>query len=180
MLHAFAGVATDGKFRTPHLLLHAKANAVRPEIDFVDPNPVDIPLDPVAYQYVMSGMRQVVTAGTAKRAEVPGFDVCGKTGTAQVISNTGRSAARTTRNLRDHGWFVFFAPRDNPEIAGVVFLEHGIHGPNAATVAHHILNTYFAKRDGLPLPAVPTHDEMHLDYKDPYARGGVAIGGGLN
>ena len=57
----------------------------------------------------------------------------GKTGSAQVISNAGRvAAARSGKDLRDNGWFVFFAPRDNPEIAGVVFLEHGIHGANAA------------------------------------------------
>jgi cell division protein FtsI/penicillin-binding protein 2 len=37
-------------------------------------------------------------------------------------------AARPTRTLRDHGWFVFMVPKDNPEIAGVVFSEHGEHG----------------------------------------------------
>ncbi|MNC97172.1 hypothetical protein D3C83_147400 [compost metagenome] len=46
------------------------------------------------------------------------------------------------------------APRDNPEIAGVVFTEHGEHGSSSATVARHIIETYFAQRDGLPLPVV--------------------------
>jgi hypothetical protein len=72
---------------------------------------------------------------------------------------------------------VFFAPRDNPTVAGVIFLEHGIHGPNAASVAHHVLDTYFAKVDGKPLPPSPTHEDLHIDYKDPYARG-VGSGGG--
>jgi penicillin-binding protein 2 len=58
--------------------------------------------------------------------------------------------------LRDHGWFVFFAPRDNPRIAGVVFAEHGEHGGNAAVLAHHVLETFFAKEAGKPLPPVPT------------------------
>ena len=51
-----------------------------------------------------------------------------------------------------------------------MFLEHGIHGPNAAAVAHHILDTFFAKQDGRPLPPPPTHEQLRLDYKDPYAR----------
>ena len=37
---------------------------------------------------------------------------------------------------------MFFAPRDNPEIAGVVFVEHGVHSANAAPISHHILETY--------------------------------------
>jgi hypothetical protein len=41
------------------------------------------------------------------------------------------AAGKTTKDLRDNGWFVFFAPRDNPKIAGVVF-EHRDSGGNAA------------------------------------------------
>ena len=80
-------------------------------------------------------------------------DVSGKTGTAQVISLTGRKAARNSeKDLRDHGWFVFFAPRDNPEIAGVIFAEHSEHGYLAAPIARHMIATYYAKKRGEPLP----------------------------
>jgi penicillin-binding protein 2 len=131
-------------------------------------------------QAIRDGMWLVVNggSGTARRAMIPGKDVCGKTGTAQVISNQGRLAAgRTTKNLRDHGWFTFFAPRDNPEVAGVVFLEHGIHSANAASVAKHILATYFAKKEGQPLPPPPTREQMNLDMRDTFARP-VGVGGG--
>ena len=47
------------------------------------------------------------------------------------------------------------APKDNPEIAGVVFAEHGEHGSSSAMVARHVIETYFAQRDGLPLPPAP-------------------------
>ncbi len=94
-------------------------------------------------------------SGTGGRARIAGRDVSGKTGTAQVISNQGKLAARgTDKDLRDHGWFVFFAPRDNPEIAGVIFGEHAEHGPLAAPVARHVIETYFAKKDGRPLPTL--------------------------
>ncbi len=102
------------------------------------------------------GLWMVVNAaGTGSRARVVGRDVAGKTGTAQVISNQGRQAARGSgRDLRDHGWFVFFAPKDNPEIAGVVFGEHNEHGFLGAPIAKHVIETYFAKKEGLPLPTL--------------------------
>jgi penicillin-binding protein 2 len=114
-------------------------------------------VDPEKLQAIRDGLFLVVNgAGTGHNAEIKGRDVSGKTGTAQVISNQGKAAAgNSKKDLRDNGWFVFFAPRDKPEIAGVVFLEHGVHGSNAALVAHHILETFFAKRDGLPLPPKP-------------------------
>ena len=90
----------------------------------------------------------------AARARIPGKDVSGKTGTAQVISLQGgkKAAGRTDRDLRDHGWFVFFAPRDNPEIAGVIFGEHNEHGATSAPIAKYMMETYFAKKEGQPLP----------------------------
>jgi penicillin-binding protein 2 len=111
-------------------------------------------MKPEIVQAIHDGMWMVVNqAGTARVAQIPGKDVCGKTGTSQVISNKGRQAAGMHRkDLFDNGWFVFFAPRDHPQIAGVVFAEHAEHGTAAAIVARHIMATFFAKRDGTPLP----------------------------
>jgi penicillin-binding protein 2 len=102
------------------------------------------------------GLWMVVNAaGTGTRARIAGRDVSGKTGTAQVISNQGRQAARGSgRDLRDHGWFVFFAPKDNPQIAGVIFGEHNEHGFLGAPIAKHVIETYFAKQEGQPLPSL--------------------------
>jgi penicillin-binding protein 2 len=113
--------------------------------------PQGVRLKPETIAAVHDGFWMVVNgAGTGGRARVAGHDVSGKTGTAQVISiQGGRAAAgRTEMDLRDHGWFAFFAPRDNPEIAGVVFAEHGEHGSNAAPIARHVIETYFAKKAG--------------------------------
>jgi hypothetical protein len=107
-------------------------------------------------------------SGTGARARIPGYDVAGKTGTAQVISNQGRQAAKgTDRDLRDHGFFVFFAPRDNPQIAGVIFGEHAEHGPLAAPIAKHVIETFFAKKEGRPLPLIPGQQPPVTNDEDP-------------
>jgi penicillin-binding protein 2 len=115
------------------------------------------PIDPEKLQAIRDGLFMVVNgAGTGHNAQLKGYDVSGKTGTAQVISNQGKErAGKTDKDLRDNGWFVFFAPRDKPEIAGVVLLEHGVHGSNAALIAHHVLETFFAKKERRPLPPKP-------------------------
>jgi penicillin-binding protein 2 len=111
---------------------------------------------PETLSALRDGLWMVVNAaGTGGRGRLLGRDVAGKTGTAQVISLQGRQAARgkTDRDLRDHGWYVFFAPKDNPEIAGVIFGEHNEHGYYSAPIARHVIATYFAKKEGRPLPA---------------------------
>ena len=174
-----ATLANGGTRVTPHLMKATYENGGWETVPPPAPqSKVDV--SPEKLQAIRDGMWMVVNAaGTGGTARITGHDVCGKTGSAQVISNAGRlAAARSGKDLRDNGWFVFFAPRDHPQIAGVVFLEHGIHGGNAARVAHHILNTFFAKQDGKPLPPPPTHDDLRIDYTDPYARGRSPEGGG--
>jgi penicillin-binding protein 2 len=173
-----ATLANGGTRMTPHLLKAVDdGNGWKP----VPPPPPQqkMDVDPQKLQAIRDGLWMVVNAGgTGGRARILNHDISGKTGTAQVISNEGRAAARGKGDFRDNGWFVFFAPRDNPKIAGVVFLEHGIHGPNAASVAHHILDTFFAKRDGRPLPPPPTHQDLRLDYSDPFAKKATVATGG--
>ncbi len=114
-------------------------------------------LSPSTLEVVKRGLWNVVNRrGTGRRGRLTGRDVIGKTGTAQVISLSGREAAADSDlDLHDHGWFVFAAPRDNPQIAGVVFGEHAEHSSLATQIARHVMETFFAKRDGQPLPTLP-------------------------
>jgi len=165
-------VANGGTRVTPHLIRAvddgggwklAKPPAVANQVMF----------RPETLAALHDGLWMVVNAsGTGGRARLPGRDVAGKTGTAQVISIKGRQAARgTDRDLRDHGWFVFFAPKDNPEIAGVIFGEHNEHGYLGAPIAKHVIETYFAKKEGrpgptlqpIPVPAPPPSTEPDPD-----------------
>jgi penicillin-binding protein 2 len=151
-------LANGGTRVTPHLLKAVDEGAGWKPVA-VPPPQMKSDFDPEKLQAIRDGLWMVVNepGGTGGRARIQGHDVSGKTGTAQVISNTGKAAAgKTTKDLRDNGWFVFFAPRDHPQIAGVVFVEHGEHGGNAAILTHHILDTFFAKKDGRPLPEAPT------------------------
>jgi penicillin-binding protein 2 len=151
-----ATLANGGTRVTPHLLKAVDDGSGWKSVPPPAPRS-RAPLDPDKLQAIRDGLFLVVNgAGTGHNAILKGYDISGKTGTAQVISNQGKErAGRTEKDLRDNGWFVFFAPRDKPEIAGVVLLEHGVHGSNAALIAHHVLETFFAKKEGRPLPPKP-------------------------
>ena len=152
-----AAVANGGRVLTPRVLRRSfdgrtgrtEAEAVRAASG--------VELAPETLATVRRGLWMAVNGtGTARRARLRGRDVIGKTGTAQVVSLSGRRAAASSElDLRDHGWFVFAAPRDDPRIAGVVLAEHGEHGYLAAPIARHVIETFFAKEEGFPLPASP-------------------------
>ena len=87
---------------------------------------------PEKLQALRDGLWLVVNGARHRRpgARSPGKDVCGQDrhGAGHLEPGPRARRGKTDKDLRDHGWFVFFAPRDNPEIAGVVFAEHGEHG----------------------------------------------------
>ncbi len=182
-------VANGGTRVTPHVIRAVDEGA---GWKMVNPGPVatSAAFRPETLAALHDGLWMVVNAsGTGGRARIAGRDVAGKTGTAQVISNQGRLAARNSgRDLRDHGWFVFFAPKENPEIAGVVFAEHGEHGYLGAPIAKHVIETYFAKKEGRPLPSLtpaapmapetdPDSPPVLVDDVAPVARQDVPRGG---
>jgi penicillin-binding protein 2 len=163
-----SALANGGTRVTPHLLDAVDNGSGWKTVPAPAPKST-VEINPDNLNAIRDGMWQVVNGGgeaTGPTARIAGRDVAGKTGSSQVISLEKHAAvtSKQIRELRDNGWFVFFAPRDKPTIAGVVFLEHGIHGGNAARVTHHILDTYFAKLDGRPLPPPPTPETMKFDY----------------
>ncbi|HXK58557.1 MAG TPA: penicillin-binding protein 2 [Acidobacteriota bacterium] len=115
-------------------------------------------------QAVRNGMWRVVNEyGTGRAAMVRGFEVCGKTGTAQTISKAARAKLppEVAAKFPSNAWFVGFAPRDNPEIVVCVIVQGGDSGGGvAAPVAGKIFQAYFDKKyqrpqQPEPLPATP-------------------------
>ena len=83
-------------------------------------------------------------AAPAVEPEIPGIDVCGKTGSAQIASEEYEKAHK---DIKDNAWFVGFAPCYKPEIIVAVLWENvGVHGQFAAPTARDIMKAYFDKK----------------------------------
>jgi penicillin-binding protein 2 len=98
-------------------------------------------------ELVRNGLMGVVQdeRGTGKKARVPGVNVAGKTGTAQVVKQEKRKQDESMAwKYKDHAWFVCYAPAENPDISVAVLVEHGGHGGSAAApIAQKILAKWF-------------------------------------
>jgi penicillin-binding protein 2 len=149
MARVAALVANGGRLVRPHLV-RAVGDKVLPQ----DP-PVSVGLKPEVLDVVRDGMWAVVNEhGTAWRTELPGLDVCGKTGSAQVVAHARLARGGATHAMIPHGWFMCFAPKVHPRIAMAVMVEHGGSGGEAAVpVARRILEAFFH----VPHPASDTN-----------------------
>jgi penicillin-binding protein 2 len=144
---AIGGMANGGVWFKPHLVKMAAApDAARKE---------NWNLDNIAK--VVSGMYGVVNeGGTGGSAAIPGITVSGKTGSAQRVSNDFKKSGKADADDKDNGWFVAFAPRENPEIVLAVLLEGGEHGALAAPTARDVIKAYFDKKTRLSKLTQPT------------------------
>ena len=143
---AIGGIVTGGAWYTPHLVKMAAQSEPRRGA-----------LKPESVNTVVYGMYGVVNeGGTGASAAIPGITVSGKTGSAQRVSNelvkSNRALADT---MKDNGWFVGFAPRDNPEIVVVTLVEAGLHGNLAAPISRDVIKAYFDKKIRLTRLAQP-------------------------
>ncbi|MBI3943275.1 MAG: penicillin-binding protein 2, partial [Chloroflexi bacterium] len=119
-----------------------------------------VPISPENLAIVREGMHQVVHTGTATLANVPGIDAAGKTGTAEFCApdpqRPGHCQLDKEGHLLTHGWFIAYAPYDNPEIAVVVFVGgRGQGALVAAPIAGDILAAYFNVKNTIVLPPPP-------------------------
>jgi len=135
-----SGITMGGRFHQPHLLLSDKP---APEIDF--------PISDSTVDTVTEGLYGVVNepGGTAGASKLPGIELCGKTGSAQVISEEGLKRAGKKAELKDNAWFVGFAPRQHPDIVVSALVQGGGHGGVAAApIARAVIKAYYDKKQG--------------------------------
>jgi penicillin-binding protein 2 len=155
MIRAVTALGNGGKLYVPHLLKEARAIGspgtpdYRPAHTFDRPEPKIIPMDEDQRHLVVEGMWGVVNAGgTGGGIKMAGFDIAGKTGTAQVVAR-GKEG---TKN-RDHSWFVSFAPAYKPEISIIALIENvGFGGRFAAPAVRNIYNVYYRQTRGEEAP----------------------------
>lgn len=92
---------------------------------------------------IQEALAGVVTEGTATRAKSPLVTIAGKTGTAQTAALRTGPEEDIPKKLRDHAWFVAFAPVEVPRIAVAVLAEHMGHGGSAAApLAKSLIEAY--------------------------------------
>ena len=148
LARATAILANKGRLIEPRVVESLKAST---EIENPHPTrkPGVIPIGPANWRTVVDAMIDVIHSprGTAKGI-APGlsYQIAGKTGTAQVFSvgqNQEYKHMRVKDELKDHAWFVAFAPADNPSIAIAVIAENGGHGGSvAAPIARAVIEQY--------------------------------------
>ena len=152
MLRAVASIGMQGKMYVPHLLREFKAIGAVGEVGdpnyvpghqafgFEHPEPKIIEMSPEQNKVVLEGLWGVVNAGgTGARIKIPGFDIAGKTGTAQ-------NSALGSGGAQDHAWFVSFAPAYKPEIAVIALIENsGFGGSHAAPAVKGVYDAYILK-----------------------------------
>ena len=156
LAYTIGGIALGGAFHQPHLL---KSGNASPEIDS--------PISESTVETLTQAMYGVVNeGGTAAASKLPGIELCGKTGTAQVISAQGLQRAGKQSNFKNNAWFVGFAPRRNPEIIVAALVQAGGFGADsAAPIVRDIVKAYYDKKQGnvpqqlttqaLPIGALP-------------------------
>lgn len=134
MANLAAIVANRGWYITPHLVKSIGNIGPKPEFT----KKIKVPVDKKHFSSVIEGMRKVVyePGGTGEEAKVEGITVCGKTGTVQ-----------NGKNKRNHSVFIAFAPKENPKIALVVFVENaGGGGDYAAPLTGLMIEKYLHKQ----------------------------------
>lgn len=99
------------------------------------------------FEKVIRGMWKCVNeGGTGHAASLQGFDVCGKTGSTQLISRERSEKLR--KEIKTHSWFTGFAPRDDPRVVVTVLVEYGgLGGATAAPIAGELFDLFRSKYD---------------------------------
>ncbi|MGD9870013.1 MAG: penicillin-binding protein 2 [Thauera sp.] len=176
LANALAALVNEGKLFRPHVVKYV-IDSQTGERRAVEPEPIrQIPLQAAHLKAVLDGMVDVNKTGTGKSVfkDAP-YSVGGKTGTAQVYSLRGQryDKDKVRERLRDHSWFIAYAPAENPQIALAVLVENGGFGAkSAAPIARQVLDYYLVDRHAAA-PEAEAEDVQAVEGADEQAVAGV-------
>ncbi len=170
MAHAIAMLANDGVGYAPHLVKSVQ-NLKTGEVREIVREPVSrLDVKPENLAVIKRALAGVPKEGTSAAAfRDTKYASAGKTGTAQVYSLKGEkySEHKVDERLRDHAWYIAYAPADAPQIALAVLVENGGFGAQAAApIARQVFDYYLtgeAQKSAAPTAAGPAGAEDESD-----------------
>jgi penicillin-binding protein 2 len=146
LIRAISAISMGGRMVVPHVV---NPQGLPPDfVQTADYTEVkSVPIDPNGWTYITDAMSRVLLPeGTAPSAHIPGIEIAGKTGSAQVVSLALRAKVKNTSEFAQNGWFVGFTPRRNPDIVVCTLFQGGEHGRLAARLATQVIKAYVEKQ----------------------------------
>ena len=144
LAYALGGIACGGVFHTPHLVSPSDALALNTKFTAGDAK--RFPIGAGTLECLTRGMWGVVNeGGTGAGAKLPGIDIAGKTGPAQVVS-TGLQKSSRSSTFNNSAWFAGFEPSTKPEIVVAVLVMGGGHSAVAVPIARDVIKAYYDKK----------------------------------
>ncbi len=147
LMRAISAIATGGRMVVPRVVDPVNMPSDFLQVSHVPMEAKQIEIDQDGWVTITDAMSRVLLPeGTAPSAHIPGMEIAGKTGSAQVVSLENRAKFANREEFAQNGWFVGFTPRRNPDIVLVCLFQGGEHGRLAARVATQVIKAYVEKR----------------------------------
>ena len=152
MANLLAAVANGGTLYRPWFVRRVESLDGKVIREYGPEKIRDVPVKKSTLEVVRKALKDVVNSGwgTGGQAQSKLVEIAGKTGTAQVAEMRGKylKSEQLAYAIRDHAWFVSYAPAEEPEIAVVVLVEHGGHGGSAAApLAKKVIEKYLSLKE---------------------------------
>ena len=163
LANMIAAVANKGYYYTPHIIKNIEGDTIPKR--FSKKNIINI--EKKYFDIIEEGLSDVYKSGTGKLLNIPGIEICGKSGTAENFTKINGNKTQLT----DHSIFVAYAPKNKPQIAIAVLVENGYYGSTWAGRISSLMIEKYLKREitNNRIENLVITKSLEDEYKKPYS-----------
>ena len=163
LANMIAAVANKGYYYTPHIIKQIQGDSI--PLRFRQKNIIEI--EKKYFDITEVGLSKVYKSGTGKLLNIPGIEICGKSGTAENFTKINGKKTQLT----DHSIFVAYAPKNDPQIAIAVLVENGYYGSTwAGRISSLMIEKYLKGNiSNKGIEKLVINKSLDDEYKKPFS-----------
>ena len=163
LANMIAAVANKGHYYTPHIIKQIQGDSI--PLRFRQKNIIEI--EKKYFDIIELGLSKVYKSGTGKLLNIPGIEICGKSGTVENFTKINGQKTQLT----DHSIFVAYAPKNDPQIAIAVLVENGYYGSTwAGRISSLMIEKYLKGRiSNKGVEKLVINKSLDEEYKKPFS-----------